>query len=378
MKILVLNCGSSSIKYKLFDGSVPVLSGLIERIGEEGSGVKDHSEGIKLMLEQVLASGKIKSLSEIEAVGHRVVHGGELSKPTLLGKKSISKIKKYSELAPLHNPANLKGIEEMRKALPKAMHVAVFDTAFHQTMPEHSFLYALPYEYYKKYRIRRYGFHGISHAFVSERAAKVLKKPLKKLNLITCHLGAGCSMAAVKKGRVVDTSMGFTPLEGLIMGTRSGDIDPGVLIYLGKNKGMGFEEIDELLNKKSGLLGISGVSKDVRIIEEKAEKGDRRCKLSLKMFCYRVAKYLGAYAVVLGKVDGIVFTGGIGENSASVRREVCSYLKILGVKIDERKNKKAVKKERDISAAGSKIKVLVIPTDEEGMIARDVLSLIGG
>lgn len=374
-KILVLNCGSSSIKYELFEHQKSLTQGLIERIGEKGSKIKDHQQGIQIMIQKLLESKIIKSLLEIKAVGHRVVHGGELSKSCVINKKVINIIKEFSPIAPLHNPVNLKGIIEMQKILPKVQHIAVFDTAFHQTMPETSYLYAIPYELYKKHKIRRYGFHGTSHSYVSQRAAQLLKKPLNKINIITCHLGAGCSVTAVKQGKVIDTSMGFTPLEGLIMTTRGGDIDPGILIYLSEKLKMKTSEIDNLLNNKSGLKGISGVGKDFRLILKYAKQGNKRCQLALEMFGYRLKKYIGAYTAALGNVDAIIFTGGIGEHNTFIRTCV-SNIKCLGIKIDETKNKKIDGKEGIISSANSKIKILVIPTDEEKMIAIETEELL--
>lgn len=376
MKILVLNCGSSSIKYELFENKNSLVKGLIEKISEKNSKIKTYKQGIEMMITRLLASRKIKSLQEIKAVGHRVVHGGMLSKSCIIDSKVIGIIKKFSGLAPLHNPPNLKGIIEMRKVLPKIKHVAVFDTAFHQTMPKTSYIYAIPYEYYKKYGIRRYGFHGTSHQYVSQRAAELLGKPFERLNLITCHLGAGCSITAIKKGKVIDTSMGFTPLEGLIMGTRSGDIDPGILIYLQKKLKISPEQLDYLLNQKSGLLGISGVGKDFRDILECAREGNFRCKLALEMFCYRIKKYVGAYAAALGDVDAIIFTAGIGEHNVFIRDRI-SEIDCLGIQIDKEKNRKMDNKEGIISKNSSKIKILVIPTDEEKMIAIETQKLVG-
>jgi len=370
-KILVLNCGSSSIKYNLFENGKTLTSGLIERIGEKDSKIKTHTQGIKLMVAQLLESGKIKSIKEIDGVGHRVVHGGELSKPSIINNKITNIIQKYCSVAPLHNPINLKGILEMKKILPKIKHVAVFDTSFHQTMPEHAFIYSIPYELYTKEGIRRYGFHGISHHYVSLRATELLEK--KDVNIITCHLGAGCSITAIKKGEVIDTSMGFTPLEGLVMGTRAGDIDSGIIIHLAKIKKMSFKEIDHLLNKKSGLAGISGLGKDMRLILKGYREGNKRCKLALEIFCYRIKKYIAAYAGALGKVDAIVFAAGIGENSPLVR-EWSAEIESIGISIDKRKNKKI--KEGIISTNNSKVKVMVIPTDEEKMIAIETIKLV--
>jgi len=301
------------------------------------------------------------------------VHGGLFAKPSLITQKAIDVLEKYSKLAPLHNPVNLKGIYAMQKALPKVPQVAVFDTAFHQTIPEHAFMYAIPYRLYKKEKIRRYGFHGTSIDYVSQRAAKLLKKPINRLKLIVCHLGNGCSICAIDKGKSVDTSMGFTPLEGLIMGTRCGDVDPSLTWHLEK-QGMKIDDIYGMLNKKSGLAGISGIGKDMRKLISESKK-NKRAKLAIEMFVYRLKKYIGAYAAVLGKVDAIVFTGGIGENSALIRNKVCN-LEILKVSIDKVKNKKAVKKEEIISSEKSKVKVLVVPTDEEKMIAIQTAGLI--
>jgi len=391
-KILVLNCGSSSIKYRLYDSTFStLLDGLIEKIGEEGTqlihnkggetlkrfvDVKNHKEGINLMLKMLHDEkwGAIKKISEISVVGHRVVHGGQMAKTALVSDAALNYLKSFEMLAPLHNPHNITGIKITKKLMPRVPQVMVFDTAFHQTIPRKAYMYGLPYYFFDKYAVRRYGFHGASHAYVSRRAAEILKK--RNPNLITCHLGAGSSITAVKSGKSVDTSMGMTPLEGVMMGTRTGDIDPAILQYLVKKYGFDYDELFDIMNNKSGLLGISGVSKDVRIIEGKAEKGDERCRLALEMFCYRVAKYIGAYAVVLGSVDAIVFTGGIGENALSVREKICSYLGILGVKLDRRKNRAIVKKEGEISAKGSKIKVLVIPTNEELAIAQEAAEVV--
>ena len=393
-KILVLNCGSSSIKYTLFDRNFStLLSGLVEKIGEEGTrlvhrkgsetleqqaAVKNHKQGISLMLKMLHDErwGAIKRVSEISVVGHRVVHGGQMAKTALVSGAALGYLKSIESLAPLHNPHNITGIEEAKRAMPKVPQVAIFDTAFHQTMPRKAYMYGLPYEYFDKYAVRRYGFHGTSHQYVAMRAAALLGK--KKPNLITCHLGAGSSITAVKEGQSVDTSMGMTPLEGVMMGTRTGDIDPAVVQYLVNRYKFNMDDLFSTMNFKSGLLGISGVSKDVRMIEGKAKRGDERCRLALEMFCYRVAKYIAAYAAALKKVDAIVFTAGIGENSASLRSEICSYLGIIGVKLDAKKNANAIKKEADISARGAKAKVLVIPTNEELMIAREAATVVKG
>ncbi|MEM2908736.1 MAG: acetate kinase [Candidatus Bilamarchaeaceae archaeon] len=391
-KILVLNCGSSSIKYRLFDNKFnTILYGLIERIGEKGTQlvhtkgeetlkqlveVKNHREGIALMIKMLHDPklGGIKRIDEISVVGHRVVHGGQMAKPALVSDVALNYLKDFEMLAPLHNPHNITGIKEAKKAMPNVPQIMVFDTEFHQTMPRKAYMYGLPYHFYDKYAVRKYGFHGMSHKYVALRAAELLGK--KKPNIITCHLGAGSSITAVNAGKSVDTSMGMTPLEGVMMGTRTGDIDPAVLQYLVKRYKFDYDELFDIMNFKSGLLGVSGVSKDVRVIEGKAKEGNKRCKLALEMFCYRVAKYIGAYAAALGKVDAIVFTAGIGENATKIREEICSYLGAFGVRLDKKKNKKAVGKEMDISAKGSKVKVLVIPTNEELMIAKEVSEVV--
>jgi len=351
MKILVINCGSSSIKYKLYDFPADglIAKGLIEKIGEPSSEVKNHTQGIKALVSDILKKKAVKSMEEISVVGHRVVHGAEtFREPCLIDEKVIEKIKECAQLAPLHNPANLAGIISSKKILPKAAQVAVFDTAFHQTIPEHAFMYALPGEYYRKYKVRKYGFHGTSHQFVAQAAAKQLGRPISKLKLITCHLGNGCSITAVDKGKSVDTSMGFTPLEGLIMGTRCGDIDPAAVFYIMKKEKLSLSQMDEILNKKSGLLGVSGRSNAFRAIKKAAAEKDPSAKLAYEMFIYRIKKYIGAYNFILGGADAVCFTGGIGENSPKLIE--------------------AIKK--DITAAAAqKTKVLVISTDEEMMIA---------
>lgn len=398
MKVLVINCGSSSIKYRLFEMPEEKLlaEGLLERIGKEDSRlihntdkgkyninkpVKNHKEGLKFIID-VLSDEKIgvvKDIAEIKAVGHRVVHGGEsFSGSMVITPEVIKTIKEYFDLAPLHNPPNLAGIKASMEELPKVINVGCFDTAFHQTIPEVAYLYALPFEFYKKYRIRRYGFHGISHRYVARRFAQLIKRHKYKVNCITIHLGNGCSITAVKDGRSVDTSMGLTPLEGLVMGTRCGDIDPAIIFYLADKK-MTFDEINQLLNKKSGLLGLSGISNDVRDLIKRKEKGNKMAKLALNIFAYRVKKYIGSYLAVLGKCDAIIFTGGIGENAHSLRDEICSGLETLGIKLDKVKNKKTVgRKEGDISKRDSKIKIFVIPTNEEIGIARDTYQLVQG
>lgn len=392
-KILVLNCGSSSIKYRLFDNRFnTILYGLIEKIGEKGTqlvhnkgkeklkkkvGVKNHKHGIALMIKMLHDKtwGGIKRVDEISVVGHRVVHGGQMAKSALVSAVALRYLKDFELLAPLHNLHNITGINEAKRAMPKVPQVMVFDTEFHQTMPRRAYMYGLPYHYFDKYAVRKYGFHGMSHKYVAIRAGEILRK--KKPNVITCHLGAGSSLTAVKEGKSVDTSMGMTPLEGVMMATRTGDMDPAVMQYLVKKYKFDYDELFDVMNFKSGLLGVSGKSKDVRIIEGKAKKGDERCKLALEMFCYRVAKYIGAYAVSLGKVDAVVFTAGIGENADKIREEICSYLGIIGVKLDKKKNRAVAKKEADISAKGSKVKVLVIPTNEEFMIAKQAAMVVG-
>ena len=349
MKILVINSGSSSIKYKLFDmpGEQNSIHGVIEHIGEQGSAIRDHYEGLKLVL------GKIK---DVNAVGHRVVHGAEkFKKPILIDSSVIRKIRQCCLLAPLHNPANLTGILACKKLLPGVKQVAVFDTAFHQTLPDYAYIYGLPYEYYKKFGIRKYGFHGTSHEYVAHEAARRLHKPINKLKIITCHLGNGCSIAAIENGKSIDTSMGFTPLEGLLMGTRCGDIDPALVTYIMQKKKINIPEVENILNKSSGLKGISGISNDMRILEKKALENNQRARLAIGIFIYRIKKYIGAYMAIMAGCDSLVFTGGIGENQAGVRNAVC---------------------QGTFSQMKNKPKVLVIPTNEELMIARKAYHLI--
>jgi acetate kinase len=392
-KILVVNCGSSSIKYRLFDKKMEtILHGIIERIGPEAQLVhfkgeerlkkkvdaKDHAHGVRLMI-RLLHDGEwgaIKRVTEISVVGHRVVHGGQFAKTSLASGVALRYLKDFESLAPLHNPPNITGIREMKKAMPTIPQVMVFDTEFHQTMPRKAYMYGFPYHFFDKYAVRKYGFHGTSHKYVAQEAAKFLKK--KSPNLITCHLGAGSSLTAVKAGKSIDTSMGMTPLEGVMMATRTGDTDPAVLQYLVNKYNLNYEELFDTMNHKSGLLGISGVSKDVRVIEGRAKKGNERCKLALEMYAYRVAKYIGAYAVALGKLDAIVFTAGIGENSSSMRKEICSYLPIIGVKLDQKKNRRKISGPTGISARSSKVKLLAIPTNEELMIAKEAANAVGG
>ena len=395
MKILVINCGSSSLKYQLFDmdNESVLAKGLVERIGIDGSQIKhtktgmdsvvtqtpipDHKVAIRLVLDALTdkSHGVLASLDELSAVGHRVVHGGEdFASSVKLDDKVMEAVKRCVPLAPLHNPANIMGIEAVTAALPKVPQVGVFDTAFHQTMPPQAFIYGVPYGYYEKYKVRRYGFHGTSHYFVSRRAAEMLGTPIEKLKIVTCHLGNGSSITAVDGGKSVDTSMGFTPLAGVLMGTRSGDVDPALLPFIANEEKLSVAELDSLLNKKSGLLGVSGISSDLRDIEAAANKGEKRAKLAEDVLTYGVKKYIGAYAAAMGGIDVLVFTAGVGENSAATRAAVCDGLEFLGIKIDAQKNDMRGK-EMDISAAGSKVRVLVIPTNEELMIARDTKRL---
>lgn len=394
MKVLVINTGSSSVKYQLFqmpEGTV-LAKGNVERIGEDGSKltqnydgktysletpIPDTKAGMELILKTLASeeAGVIKEISEINAVGHRVVHGGEeFTGSVPIDDKVVASLEKYADLAPLHNPPNITGIDAAQKTLPNAKQIACFDTAFHSTIPEVAYMYALDYELYEKYRIRRYGFHGTSHRYVARRFAELTNKDKHGVNVITCHLGNGCSITAVKDGKSVDTSMGLTPLEGVVMGTRSGDFDPAILFYLG-DKGYDMKTLNDLCNKKSGLLGISGKSNDMRNLSEIAAKGDKRAQLAIDIFCYRIKKYIGSYTAVLGTLDGIIFTGGIGENSADVRAKICDNLTQIGAKVDENKNKATIGKEGDISTDDSRVKVFVIPTNEEAAIANDTYEL---
>ncbi|WP_317366276.1 acetate kinase [uncultured Tyzzerella sp.] len=393
MKVLVLNCGSSSLKYQLIDMSTenPLASGLCERIGIDGrlkhkgkevyeveQEMKNHEDAIKMVIDALLNEkyGVISDIKEINAVGHRVVHGGEhFAKSVIITDEVIKAIEDCIDLAPLHNPANLMGIRACESLIPGVAQVAVFDTAFHQTMPEKAYLYGIPYELYEKYKIRRYGFHGTSHKYVSERAASVLGKDIKDLKIITCHLGNGGSVAAINGGKCMDTSMGFTPLEGLVMGTRCGDIDPAVVSFIMEKENLNNKQVDDLMNKKSGVLGLSGVSSDFRDIEGAAQEGNKRAQIALDTFHYKVAKYIGEYTSTLNGVDAIVFTAGLGENSKNSRKEICSYLSWLGIELDEEQNSKRGE-EVVISVPSSKIKVLVIPTNEELVIARDTKELL--
>ena len=396
MKTLVINCGSSSLKYQLIDMSTEesMVQGLVERIGIEGSiltqkvegkdkyiintNIKDHKDAIKLVLEALVDSihGVIKSMDEISAVGHRVVHGGEkYSDSVLIDDEVLKSIKDCIVLAPLHNPPNVIGIEACKELMPNTPMVAVFDTAFHQTMPKHAYICPVPYELYEKYGVRKYGFHGTSHKYVSYKVAETMVKDIKNLKIITCHLGNGCSLAAVKNGKSVDTSMGFTPLAGVMMGTRSGSIDPSVISFLIEQHGYTIEQIDELLNKKSGILGISGVSSDFRDVLEAAESENERAKLALEIFYYKVRTQIAAYAGAMGGVDVIVFTAGIGENSSITRREILKGLEFFGFTINTEKNELRGKIQ-EISNEDSRVKVYVVPTNEELMIARDTAKLV--
>ena len=395
MKVLVVNCGSSSIKYQLIDmeNEEVMAKGYLEKIGLPDSFlthtvngekhkiekvVKNHEEGIQLVLEQLTHPeyGVISSLSEIGAVGHRVVHGGEkFSSSVLINDEVIQAMRECIPLAPLHNPAGITGIEACKKVLPGVPMVAVFDTAFHQTLPKKAYLYAIPYEYYEKYGIRKYGFHGTSHRFVSKRVAELMNKKPEDLKIITCHLGQGGSLAAVNSGKSVDTSMGLTPLAGIPMGSRSGDIDPSIVTFLMKNENLSPDEMDNILNKKSGKLGISGISFDDRDIEKAAAEGNERAQLAIDTFVYQVIGYIGRFAAQMNGVDVITFAGGVGENGIEVRKEICNSLSFLGVKIDEEKNN-CRGKEVEISTPDSKVKVFVVPTNEELMIARDTAEIV--
>lgn len=391
-KIIAINAGSSSLKFQLFEmpQEEVITKGLIERIGLKDSiftitangeklqqtlDIPDHEVAVKMLLEKLTSLGIIDSLDEIEGIGHRVVHGGEeFNDSVLITEEVLQKIEGLSELAPLHNPANVTGIKAFKRVLPNVPAVAVFDTAFHQTMPESSFLYSLPYEYYQKYGIRKYGFHGTSHKYVSQRAAEILGRPLEQLRLISCHLGNGASIAAIQGGKSIDTSMGFTPLAGVTMGTRSGNIDPALIPFIMEKTGKTAEEVLEILNKKSGMLAISGFSSDLRDIEIQASQGNQRAQLALDVFSNRIHKYIGSYAARMNGVDAIIFTAGIGENSDVIRENVLRGLEFMGVYWDPALNK-IRGKEAFISYPHSPVKVMVIPTNEEVMIARDVVRL---
>jgi acetate kinase len=401
MMILALNCGSSSIKYKLYNWEKKqiITRGMVERIGIDGSFIKyeipgqaehkleapcpEHKAALKLIIDTLTRSEKasVKQLSDISAVGHRVVHGGEKFKSSVrITEEVLEAIRSVQDLAPLHNPPNIAGIEAAQELLPEVPHIAVFDTAFHQTMPESAYLYAVPYEWYAMYGVRRYGFHGTSHLYVSRRAAVLLNKKPSEVNLITLHIGNGVSLTAVKEGISVDTSMGLTPLEGAVMGTRSGDIDPAIILFMIEKEGFYAEEIESILNKKSGLLGITGKYMDRRDIDRAAEEGDRRCQLAVEIEVYRLKKYIGAYAAALGKVDALVFTAGAGERNWQLREKVLEGMENMGIKLDKRANEKANTGEKEvlISSHDSPIKILVIPTDEELVFIEDVAAILQG
>lgn len=395
MNVLVINCGSSSLKFQLIDSeSESVLAkGLCERIGIDGrlvyqraGGEKEateeamptHTEAVKMVLEALInpKTGAIASLDEISAVGHRVVHGGEaFTESTLINEEVIAAIENVSELAPLHNPANLIGIAACQELMPGVPMAAVFDTAFHQTMPKEAYMYGIPYKYYEQYKVRKYGFHGTSHSYVSKRAAELLGKPYDSLKTIVCHLGNGASVCAVKNGKSVDTSMGLTPLEGLVMGTRSGDVDPSVLEYIAEKENFDIHQVLNVLNKESGVYGVSGVSSDFRDIEAAAEEGNERADLAQELFCYRVIHYIGAYAAAMNGVDAICFTAGLGENSGMIREKICANLGYLGVELNPEENKKRGE-DLIISTENSKVKVLAVPTNEELAIARETVALL--
>jgi len=400
MKVLVINSGSSSIKYQLFDMSARTVlaSGILEQIGEAQSRlthrtrnsqgemkqvvmtkpVADHREGFQ-HIEAVLGeSGAVQDATELFGIGHRVVHGGEeFKEPILINAKVIDTIRRLSPLAPLHNPANLLGIEVAMQSAPEVPHVAVFDTAFHQSIPVHAFRYAIPQDLYEAHHVRRYGFHGTSHYYVAKQAANLLNRTLKSLSLITLHLGNGASAAAIRGGKSVDTSMGMTPLEGLVMGTRSGDIDPAIIFYLGRQTGLGRDEVEFMLNKKSGLKGICGVN-DMREIEKLAQAGNSRARLAIEMVCYRIKKYIGAYYAVLGQLDALVFTAGIGENSPLIRARSCQGLSHLGIDVDPDKNERRSEKAFEVQTRDSQVKILVVPTNEELEIAEQTVACLKG
>ena len=397
MNVLVINCGSSSLKFQLINAETEkvLAKGLCERIGIDGrltyqpaGGEKEksdlamptHTEAIQFVIDALTneKTGVVKSLDEIGAVGHRLVHGGEKFASSVVITDEVKKaVEECNDLAPLHNPANLIGVAACEKLMPGTPMVAVFDTAFHQTMPEKAYMYGLPYEYYEKYKVRRYGFHGTSHSFVSKRAAEVMGKSYDEVKTIVCHLGNGSSVSAVLNGKCVDTSMGLTPLEGLVMGTRSGDIDPAIMEFIAKKENLDIEGVMEVLNKKSGVFGISGgLSSDFRDLTDAMNAGDKKAKIAMDVFSYRVAKYIGAYAAAMNGVDDIVFTAGIGENDDYVREEVCKYLGYLGVDFDSEANAGLRGKEAELTKEGSKVKVFVIPTNEELAIARETLALV--
>ena len=397
MKILVLNCGSSSIKYKLYDmeGEKVLAQGGVERIGLDGAFIKvtlpngekrqimhdmpDHKEGVNVVFKALLdpEMGALKSLDEIDAVGHRIVQGGDKFNQSMLVDKSVEDgIEELCDLAPVHNAGHLKGIRAVDALMPKTPQVVVFDNAFHSTMPDYAYLYAIPYELYEKYHVRRYGFHGTSHRYVSRRVCEILGLDQADSKVITCHIGNGASIAAVLNGKVVDTSMGLTPLAGVMMGSRSGDIDPSAVTYLMEKLNMTPHEMSDFLNKKSGVLGITGISSDMRDVEAAANEGNERAVLALKMYAYRVKKYIGSYAAAMGGVDAVVFTAGVGENQTGLRADICRGLEFLGIEIDEAVNATVRGREAVISSPSSRVKVVVVPTDEEIVIARDTQALV--
>ena len=397
MKILVLNCGSSSIKYKLYDmeGEKVLAQGGVERIGLDGAFIKvtlpsgekrqimhdmpDHKEGVNVVFKALLdpEMGALKSLDEIDAVGHRIVQGGDKFNQSMLVDKNVEDgIEELCDLAPVHNAGHLKGIRAVDALMPKTPQVVVFDNAFHSTMPDYAYLYAIPYELYEKYHVRRYGFHGTSHRYVSKRVCEILGLDQADSKVITCHIGNGASIAAVLNGKVVDTSMGLTPLAGVMMGSRCGDIDPSAVTYLMEKLNMTPHEMSEFLNKKSGVLGITGISSDMRDVEAAANEGNERAVLALKMYAYRVKKYIGSYAAAMGGVDAVVFTAGVGENQTGLRADICRGLEFLGIEIDEAANATARGREAVISSPSSRVKVVVVPTDEEIVIARDTQALV--
>jgi len=397
MKILVINSGSSSIKYQLFNMETKevLAKGLVDKIGLNGSYIKnerndgdkvklegdifDHQGGIEYVLGVLISEkhGSLKTLDDIDAVGHRVVHGGEaFNGSVMITEEMVAKMEELIELAPLHNPPNLKGIYAVTSLMPDVPQVGVFDTAFHQTMDPHSFMYAIPYALYTKYGIRRYGFHGTSHRYVSHRVAELMNKDIKDIKIISCHLGNGASIAAIKHGVSVDTSMGLTPVEGLMMGTRTGDLDVGALTFIMGKEVIGLEATNTLLNKHSGVLGVSGVSSDMREVEEAADAGNERAKLALDMYQYRVKKYIGSYTAAMGGVDAIVFTGGIGENADEMRKNIVSNFEYLGLEFDDTKNKGVRGKEKELTKDSSRVKVWIVPTDEELVIARDTYEIV--
>lgn len=396
MKILIINCGSSSLKFQLINSQDEkvLAKGLCERIGLEGSRLvyqpadsekeiiekpmPDHKMAVSLVIKALTndKTGVIKDLSDVGAVGHRIVHGGEkFAASVIIDDEVIKVIEECNDLAPLHNPANLIGIKACSELMPDTPMAAVFDTAFHQTMPDKAYMYGLPYEYYEKYKVRRYGFHGTSHSFVSERAAEILGKPYEELRTIVCHLGNGASICAVKGGKSVDTSMGLTPLEGLIMGTRSGSIDPAIIEFISEKENKSITEVMQILNKDSGVLGLSGVGSDFRDIMEAMNNGNERARMTIEAYCYQAAKYIGAYTAAMNGVDAIVFTAGVGENNSYVRKLICSYFEYMGIKTDDKQNEKCGE-EVVISTPDSNVKVLVVPTNEELKIARETLKLI--